>query len=76
MLRVTPADGLWGASPPTILVRKVAMPAERNFLRASEILIQEHGNYTQYERFLLQIMLGRLSVKIHKGEDTEDPARS
>jgi|KBSSwiStaDraftv2_1062776.scaffolds.fasta_scaffold01193_7 hypothetical protein len=56
------------------------MPAERisirNFLRASEILIQEYGNYAQYERALLQIMLGRLSVKIHKAEDTEDPDRS
>jgi hypothetical protein len=48
----------------------------RNFLRASEILIQEYGNYTQYERALLQIMLGRLSVKIHKAEDTDDPDRS
>lgn len=48
----------------------------RNFLRASEILIQEYGNYAKHERALLQIMLGRLSVKIHKAEDTEDPDRS
>lgn len=53
------------------------MPGERisihNFLRASEIFIQEHDNYSQSEQVLLQAMLSRLSAKVNKDKDTEDP---
>ena len=44
-----------------------------NFLRAGEIFIQEHDDYSQSEQTLLRAMLRRLSAKVNKTKDTEDP---
>ena len=54
------------------------MPRDRisihNFLRAGEILIQEHDNYSESEHTMLRAMLSRLSAKVNKTENTEDLA--
>lgn len=44
-----------------------------NFLRAGEIFLQEHGNYSHAEQTLMRTMLRRLSVKMDNAKDTEDP---
>ena len=47
-----------------------------NFLRAGEILIQEYADYSESEETVLHAMLSRLSAKIPKAKDTEDPDKS
>ena len=47
-----------------------------NFLRAGEIFLQEHDNYSGSERALLQAMLSRLSAKVNKITDPEYPPTS
>jgi len=42
-----------------------------NFLRAGEIFLQEHDNYSESEQALLRAMLSRLSAKVNKSKDTE-----
>ena len=54
------------------------MPKERisilNFLRASEIFLQEHdNNYSPSEQTMLRAMLRRLSAKVNPPNETEDP---
>ena len=47
-----------------------------NFLRAGEIVMYEHNQYSQAEQTLLQAMLGRLSTKVNKPKDPEAPHTS
>lgn len=44
-----------------------------NLLRASEIFLNEHDHYSPSELKLLQGMLRRLSSKVSKARDTENP---
>ena len=44
----------------------------QNFLRASEILIEEHDGYAPYEKTMVKAALGRVSAKINEAKDTED----
>ena len=52
------------------------MPKERlsihNFLRAGEILLQDHAKYSQFEQTLVQAMLSRLSAKMKNQRDPEE----
>jgi len=51
----------------------IARISIQNFLRASEIFLHEHNNYSNSELTLLRAMLGRLDAKLNKGKDTKGP---
>ena len=48
----------------------------QNFLRASEILIEEHDHYSPYEKTMVKGALSRVAAKISEDKDTEDSLKS
>jgi hypothetical protein len=45
----------------------------QNFLRASEIFLDESDDYSPFEQVLLRAMLRRLSAKVNRTQYTEPP---
>jgi hypothetical protein len=52
-----------------MLVERISI---QNFLRASEIFLQERDHYSPSEQALLQAMLSRLTAKVNKSKDSEE----